>query len=205
MAYRSGTYVAFHAGGHPNAILTDLRFYNLLKAWHKRDCIDFRMVDSHEKAGVRDDSSRQQLKRVLAERLRNSRNMVLVLTRMTALDDDWVPFEIGYAIDTCKIPIIAAYPGYDYVQAPADLSALWPHALATRIRSASAHVIHVPFRQEPLRDAILSFGPDKYPGGQGLTYYSPEAYASWGINTRSFANYILRGADVKHNRRSLTS
>lgn len=68
--------------------------------------------------------------------------------------------------------MIAAYPGYNYIMAPAELGHLWPEALASRIRNGAAHIIHIPFRKEPLADAISQFGPDHYPVGSGLTFYS---------------------------------
>ena len=170
MAYRSGTYVAFHAGGTSDPIASDIRYYRMLTAWHEHDGIEFRIVDSHEKAAaVRDSSSRARLRAVLAERLRSSKNMVVIIGQTTRFDTDWVPFEIEYAVDTCEIPIIAAYPGLDFVVAPLALAGLWPAALASRIRSGAAHVIHVPFKREPLRDAIGQFSHDNYPVGQGLT------------------------------------
>lgn len=182
MAYRSGTYVAFHAAGNANPTESDMKYYRMLTAWHEHDGIEFRMVNSHDKAAaVRDGSSKARLKAVLAERLRNSRNMILILTPSTLLDDDWVPFEIEYAIDSCGLPVIAAYPGYQYIQAPAQLSSLWPQALGERIRTGSAHVIHVPFKREPLNDAISQFSHEKFPVGGGLGVYSKDAYASFGV------------------------
>src|SRR5687767_10394973 len=100
MAYRSGTYVAFHAGGTSDPTASDIKYYNLLRAWKELEDVDFRFIDSHEKAGaVRDVSKKQRLRTVLSERLRNSRNMVLVVTALTQQDTDWVPFEIAYAVD----------------------------------------------------------------------------------------------------------
>jgi len=160
-----------------------MKYYRTLTMWHEHDAIDFRLIDSHEKAAsVRDRSTRLRLRTVLSERLRNSKNMVLIVTEDTRLDADWVPFEIAYAVDTCAIPIIAAYPHYDYIQAPAELSPLWPGALADRIRTNTARVIHVPFKREPLKDAISQFSHDSMPSSS-LSYYSHEAYASFGIPT----------------------
>jgi hypothetical protein len=182
MAYRSGTYVAFHAAGTANPLFSDMKYYRMLTAWHEHDGIDFRLINSHEKAAaVRDSSSKDRLRTVLAERLRNSKNMVLILTRTTRQDTDWVPFEISYAVDQCKIPIIAAYPGYEAILNPVALTPLWPQALATRIRSNAAHVIHVPFKCEPIKDAIGQFSHNAFPNGNGLGIYSREAYASFGI------------------------
>lgn len=182
MAYRSGTYVAFHAAGTSDPTASDMKYYNLLRAWHKDDDCDFSFVNSHEKAAaVRDSSSRKRLRDVLAERLRNSKNMVLILGKTARFDTDWVPFEIEYALDACEIPIIAAYPAYAYIQAPDSHRAEWPHALATRIDDGTARVIHVPFKQAPLTAAVRQFTHDALPVGS-LVYYTKEAYANWGIH-----------------------
>src|SRR5262249_25615943 len=147
MAYRNGMYMAFHAEGRSNPADSDMRCLGMLKAWYKHEDIEFRFIDSHEKTGaLRDNCSRARLRDVLAERLRNSRNMVLVIGPTTRFDTDWVPFEIEYAVDVCEIPIIAAYTGYEYIGAPHLLAYLWPSALADRIQSTAAHVIHVPFK-----------------------------------------------------------
>ena len=114
MAYRNGTYIAFHAGGTMDPTASDIKCYRMLKAWHEHDDIEFEFINSHDKvAGVRDTSTKATLRRSLVERLNKSKNMVLIIGSTTRLDTDWVPFEIGYAVDACKIPIIAAYIGYE--------------------------------------------------------------------------------------------
>jgi hypothetical protein len=161
-----------------------MKYYNLLRAWHVRDDNDFRFVNSHDKAAaVRDGSRRETLRRTLVERLGDSKNVILILGATTRFDTDWVPFEISHAIGVRGLPIIAAYPGYEYIQDPAALSAFWPSALATRIQDGSARVIHVPFKQEPLADAVSQFSFDSLPTS-GLSYYSAEAYASFGVVVR---------------------
>lgn len=185
MAYRNGTYVAFHAAGTADPTASDMRYYNLLKAWHVREESDFYFVNSHDKtAAVRDSSRRDTLRRALVERLRSSKNMILILGNTTRFDTDWVPFEISYAIDDCGIPIIAAYPEFDYILAPASLSGIWPQALRERINRNVAHVIHIPFKQTPLADAVSQFSFNNYPLGGGLGVYSVEAYRSFGIPMR---------------------
>ena len=181
-AYRNGTYVAFHAEGITDPTASDIKYYRMLRAWSKLKGSEFSFIDSHDKiAKVRDSSSKERLRRVLAERLRNSRNMVLILGKKTWLDRDWVPFEIEYAIDTCEIPIIAAYTGFEWILRPALLSDYWPAALANRINSGAARVIHVPFKREPLADAIEQFDCNNPPNGS-LSYYTQEAYTSFGIS-----------------------
>jgi hypothetical protein len=182
LAYRNGTYIAFHANKFKEPGKSDMDYYNLLKAWNVRSDDDFHFTNSHDKAAaVRDTSKRATLEASLKTRLLNSKNMVLIVGRTTKEDTDWVPFEIRYAIDKCEIPIIAAYTGYDYIMAPEKLSDLWPAALATRIRDGSAHVIHIPFRKLPLAAAINQFSYAYYPNGGGLGYYEEAAYRSWGL------------------------
>jgi hypothetical protein len=182
MAYRNGTYIAFHANGSIEPTESDIKYYNLLKAWHANEQVEFSLVDSHEKTGaIRDSSKRATVEHSLKERLRNSRNMILIVGKTTCEDTDWVPLEIRYAVDDCQIPIIAAYPGYKLINKPDLLSQLWPGALRTRISNGLAHVIHVPFSREPIRHAISQFDHNRYPNGGGLGIYDESAYKSWGI------------------------
>lgn len=182
MAYRNGTYVAFHAAGTNQPGQSDMDYYNLMKAWTAKTDDDFTMINSHDKASsVRDSSLRRTLRNSLLERLRNSKNMVLIIGETTRMDTDWVPFEIEQAVDTYKIPIIAAYTVFDKsIRAPRALSGYWPRALEERIKNETANVIHIPFKKEALNDA-LRFSHDDPPMGKGLGIYSDEAYKSFGI------------------------
>lgn len=183
MAYRNGTYIAFHADGNNRPGKTDIDYYNLMKAWTAKSDDDFTMINSHEKASaVRDSSLHATLRRSLQERLRNSKNMVLVIGETTRLDTDWVPFEIQQAVDQYQIPIIAAYTMCDKpMREPRALSQHWPQALASRIADGTAHVIHIPFKKAPLKDAIGQFSHSKFPSGGGLGVYSDSAYVNFGI------------------------
>jgi len=182
MAYRNGTYIAFHAGGTDVPIDSDIKYYNLMKAWTEKEDIDFSMINSHEKtSAVRDTSQRDTLRSRLKERLRNSKNMVLIIGPTTRNDTDWVPFEIEFAIDGCDIPIILAYTDYESILAPNLLSELWPDALKKRINNGTASCIHIPFKKNPLKDAISQFDHNNKPKGGGLGCYSKEAYESFGI------------------------
>jgi hypothetical protein len=180
MAYRNGTYVAFHAGGTPNQSASDIKYYRALQMWSANSSIEFDFVNSHDKtAAVRDTSLHSTLRSRLLERLRNSKNFVLIITEATRLDNDWVPFEIAAAIDTYDLPVIAAYPGLDAVLNPLELRPLWPEALKVRIDAEEASVIHIPFRQQPILDSISRFNPTDHPPGS-LCHYSRAAYQQWG-------------------------
>lgn len=181
MAYRNGTYVAFHANGTNRPGKSDIDYYNLMRAWSARPDDDFTLTNSHEKTwAVRDTSSRETLRRSLLERLRNSKNMVLIIGETTRFDTDWVPYEIEKAVDSYGLPIIAAYPGYDFITAPSELRELWPKAFADRIDRGVAKSIHVPFKKIPIMDAIGQFSHNNLPA-TSLNYFTREAYQQWGI------------------------
>ncbi len=183
MAYRNGTYVAFHAQGTNLPGKSDMDYYNLMKAWSAKTDDNFTMINSHEKASsVRDTSKKTTLRASLQERLRNSKNMVLIIGETTKLDTDWVPFEIEQAIDKYAIPIIAAYTDYSPVLEPAKFWPLWPKALADRINNQTAQVLHIPFKKAPIMDAMDRFTHDNLPGGP-LIHYVREAYVNWGLVT----------------------
>jgi hypothetical protein len=183
MAYRNGTYVAFHADGNNIPCKTDIDYYNLMKAWAAKTDDDFTMINSHEKAyAVRDSSRRATLRSSLLERLRNSKNMVLLVGETTRNDTDWLPFEIEKAVDVYHVPIIVAYTVFDKpIRNPSALSLYWPSALATRINYGTASAIHIPFKKGPLNDAIAQFSHNKLPLGGSLGCYDDSAYRLFGI------------------------
>jgi len=182
MAYRNGTYIAFHAEGNTDPTASDIRYYRMMMAWRARDGSSFPFYNSHEKvASVRDTSQAETIKRSLRERLDNSKNMVLIVGPTTRFDNDFVPYEIAYACDTCKIPIIAAYPGQGIIRNPSAFSGLWPEALRTRINDGRASVIHIPFHRATIENAIGQFSHNNLPLGGGLGRYSDDAYRSFGL------------------------
>lgn len=181
MAYRNGTYVAFHAEGNPDPTASDIRYYRMLLAWHANDNFKFNLINSHDKvAAVRDSSKAETLRRSLIERLNVSTRLLLIMGDRTRWDRDWVPFEIAYAIDKCALPLIIAYTGYNRILAPNALRNLWPTALATRIDNGSARAIHVPFRQKAIDDAIRRFDVNKQPEGS-LVHFTESAHLHFGL------------------------
>jgi hypothetical protein len=182
MAYRNGTYIAFHAGGSTDPTASDIKYYRLMKAWHEHDDIEFSFINSHDKSSsVRDTSKKATLMRSLRERLANSKNMVLIIGPTTKTDTDWVPFEISEAVDDYQLPIIAVYPGVEAILNPAAYTNLWPPALASRITNGTAKVIHIPFKQAVVDAAIRQFNLSNKPA-TGQNYYTREAYRGFGIN-----------------------
>lgn len=184
MAYRNGTYIAFHANGTTDPTASDIKYYNLIKAWTGKKDDDFSMINSHDKtAAVRDSSKHETLRSRIITRLNDSKHLLLIIGKTTKEDTDWVPFEIRHAVDNCNIPTIAAYTVIDKpIYNPSALSIFWPKALESRINNETAGVIHIPFKKEAIKDSISQFGPNKFPKEKGLGYYSKEAYRSFGIS-----------------------
>lgn len=179
---RAGTYIAFHAEGKKDPTASDIKYFNLMKAWKSNRDREFSFTDSHEKTGaIQDRSKKPTVEHHLRSRLLASKNMVLILTENTRNDLDWVPMEISYAIDNCRIPIIVAYPSYTRISAPGKLAYLWPQTLYSRINNNTASAIHVPFIEAVLTDAIGQFSHMNFPLGGGLGIYSDEAYRNWGL------------------------
>jgi len=184
MVYRNGTYIAFHAEGSNIPTDSDIKYYNLIKAWDEKKNDEFTFVNSHEKtSALRTTSSKETLRNRLAERLRNySKNMLLLIGSTTKNDKDWVPFEISYAVDTCKIPIIVAYVDVEVaIRNPSAFSHLWPAALKERIENKTASCIHIPFKKASLIGAIKQWSFNNKPNGGGLGIYNNDTYQSWGI------------------------
>ncbi|HFI5308963.1 TIR domain-containing protein [Serratia liquefaciens] len=186
MAYRNGTYVAFHANGTNRPGESDISYYNLLKAWSGKGDDSFTFINSHDKASaVRDSSKAETLRRSLNERLKNSKNMLLIIGDTTKDDDDWVPFEINKAVDTYNLPLIIAYTksvhNGSLIRNPNALSEYWPDVLKEKIESSSINAIHIPFSKNVINDAIGQFNHTKPPLGKGLGIYSDDAYRSFGF------------------------
>lgn len=186
MAYRSGTYVAFHADGTSDPTESDMKYYRLVEAWKNNDSLEISFVNSHDKASaVRDTSQRKTLEDSLLERLRNSKNLLLIIGDTTKNDSDWIPFEISKAIDTYNLPIIVAYTGYRYIfpnyYTPANFRSLWPASLVARVDNKSARAIHIPFRKEPIASAINQFGINDQIPNTSLDYYISDEYIKWNL------------------------
>lgn len=181
--YRNGTYAAFDGNNEIDPCKSDQKYFQLLKAWKANSEIEFTFSDSHSKTyQVKDSSSIETLKNRLRERMRNSKNFLVIISEDTNYDRGLLNFEIELAVEVYKLPIIVAYVGYNWIQNPSLLSSMWCKNLAKYINTGEAKCIHVPFKKEPIFDAISQFSVvnNKYPA-TSLNYYSDDAYKSWGI------------------------
>lgn len=183
MHYRTGTYVAFDGLGEEDPSKSDFKYYATLQAWDSNKDIDFKLTNSHEKTyAVRDDSSRATLKARICERLSQSKNMVVVLSEDTRKSGSMLSFEIEKAVDVYNLPLIIAYPGYKSILKVDTHRSVWPNALRSRIDDGSARAIHVPFKKDPILDAIGQFTVQESSLSSGKDCYTVGTYRKWGLH-----------------------
>ena len=184
MAYRNGTYIAFDGQGKTDPTQSDLKYLGLLRSWDKNSNFDFHFIDSHKKtAAVLDSSLRKTLENRLMERMRNSKNILLVLPGETNYNRGLLNFEIEKAVDLYELPLIIAYTDCSHVINYDDYSIRWPKVLVDRVNDGSANAIHIPFKKKAIIEALNRFsvnstGSDILRGPDNV--FSKEAYAQWG-------------------------
>lgn len=157
MHKRTRTYVAFDGCDTTNPQRSDIKFYNLLKAWHKNNNKDFSYLDAHETTyQVKDSSEEETLKKRLVERLKNSRNMLLILSENTRRYRKMLNFEIQKAIEY-KIPIIVAYTELESIYNNLNkIENYFPEEL--RKASDNTPCLHIPFKESLIHYALEHFG-----------------------------------------------
>jgi hypothetical protein len=182
MANRTGTYFAFDGLGETDPLKSDFRYYATVQGWNAASHIDFKFVNSHDKASaVSDTSKRATLEASIRERLAASKNMVIILSGDTRKKGSMLSWEIEKAVDYYELPLIIAYTGTEIVQKPDAYSSRWPETLAARILAGTADAIHIPFKKDPMFDAINQFTVNTKKIGGSLKRYSDDAYRSWGL------------------------
>lgn len=181
MANRTGTYFAFDGLGETDPTKSDFKYYATVQGWDSAKGIEFKFVNSHEKAGaVRDTSKLETLKASIRQRLAASKNMVVIISRDTRKTGSLLSYEVEKAVDNYKIPLIIAYTGYNSITEPSALSNLWPTALAVRLNIGSTKAIHVPFKKDAILDAIGQFSVNGKQLSGSMINYTREAQKNWG-------------------------
>jgi len=182
MAYRTGTYVAFDGLGEADPTKSDFKYYATIQAWSANENIEFSLTNSHEKTdAVRDTSKLSTLYARIQERLRASKNMLVILTKSTRYTGSVLSYEIEQAIDTYKIPLVIAYPEFTSILNVDSLSVLWPKALANRINRIGIEAIHITFAKDCILNAITRYHVNGEHLSSGKNYYNRESYVQWGL------------------------
>lgn len=181
MAYRNGVYVAFNGCGTTDPTESDIKYFNLMKAWAENEDIDFSFSNSHDKTyAVMDDSLKSTLKARLLERMRNSKSMLLIVTENSAANRGMLNWEIEQAVETYGLPIIVAYAGYHKIMQPSLLRDRWPRKLAEYIQDDAVKTIHIGFKLDLIKEAIDDFSFVNQPK-YTVTTYTNEVYRQFGL------------------------
>ena len=159
MAYKNGNYAAFYVKEPFNQnnlgayAARDFVSYNLLKAWKAKDA-GFSFIDSHDKNyNVRDGSDWEgTLKPRLRERLNNSKNIILFLSKHTT-SSQALREEIDFGINTNGLPVIVVYPDYteksDIINCESkriklQIEVLWDNLPNFRDSMSKVPTLHIP-------------------------------------------------------------
>lgn len=181
MVYRNGTYIAFDGNGTTNPTEGDMKYYGLLQGWNRSKNHELNFSDSHKKTyQVKDSTSKKVLEGRLLQRMRNSKNMLVIISDDTSWDRGMLNFEIEKAVDFYKIPVIVAYTGFDNILNASALENKWPKALHQRIKNGVAKCIHIPFKEKAIMDAISQFTVQNNNLKSSLSTYTKQTYIKWG-------------------------
>lgn len=167
MGYRNGNYCAFYVNEPFNqnnlkaSSTRDFVTYNLLRAWKAKDN-SFPFIDSHEKNyNVRDGSDWETtLKPRLRERIRKSKNIVLILSDITK-NSKALREEIDYGVNDQGLPVIVIYPDFTEKTDIADsngikeqVKELWDLLPDFRDNKWKVPTIHIPYNKKLITLAL---------------------------------------------------
>ena len=183
MAYRNGVYVAFNGCGTTNPTESDIKYFNLLKAWAKNKNIEFNFSDSNEKtSSVKDTSKEETLKKRLQERMRNSKNILIIITENSSQNRGLLNWEIDQCNKNYDLPFIIAYTMTDKrINNISYYKKYLPEKLRELIDENKVKSIHIPFKKEPILESIESYNPNNKPS-YTVTVYKDSKYDTWGID-----------------------
>ncbi len=144
MSYKNKTYVIFDGD-------EDMWAYNIMKAWKKNDNIDFNFYDAHDINNASDDSLTDSIKQQLRDRMKNAKQVIVLVGEKTKNLRKFVPWEINLA-RVYDLPIVVVNLNrnrqYD--------SELCPRAIGSEI-----YTIHVSFQMKIIKYALDNF-PSSY-------------------------------------------
>ena len=167
MASRSGNYTAFYVAEpfNPSSLgahaTKDFYYYNTLRMWKGAEA-SFPFTDSHAMTySVRDGSDWETtLKPRLRERLRASKNVVLILSSATT-NSRALREEIDYGINDQGLPVIVIYPEYDSKESllangsiKQSVKTLWDKLPVFRDSMSEVPTLHVPMAKTLITQAL---------------------------------------------------
>lgn len=165
MAYRNGVYVAFNGCGTAVPTESDIKYYNMLKAWDENPDHNFMITNSHEKTyQVKDSSSKETLENRLMERMRNSTIMLLLVTKNSNENRGMLQWEIKKCVKTYNLPVIIVYTMYNLENWDNCGNFVYlPDILNDFILKDEVKTVSVPFVQKAILKAINTYSVHNRP------------------------------------------
>ena len=140
----------------------DFCYYNMLRAWKGSDS-NFPFLDAHGTTyNVRDNSDWENtLKPRLHERLRNSKNIILFLSKSTC-NSRALREEISYGMCYLGLPVIVVYPDYRYNYWISNgnhgpnyrVKSLWDNLPVFRDNLRNYPTCHIPMNKDYIKMAL---------------------------------------------------
>lgn len=154
---RTKHYIAFNG--------VDLHCFNLLKAWDKNNNLGFTFNDAHTLNSTHSSSKTESINNQLRERLRRSKNLLLIVGDETKNRNNNLNFELTYALKN-KIPIIAVFKDYKgnarFSEIKKDLLSKLP-AVIRNWDKDSKYVVLIPFKESAVTEASKRYSHLKLP------------------------------------------
>tara|TARA_B100000787_G_C16136719_1_gene270011 strand:+ start:235 stop:858 length:624 start_codon:yes stop_codon:yes gene_type:complete len=189
MPFRNGTYVITDIDSS-KSVGSGASQLSSLNSWLEFQGFKLKDRNSFEnKASLAFNSTKKKLAHNIVAQLKSSKQCVLILSKNTKKSKNVIPFEITYAIDECQLPLIIMYPDFESVTSPQKLSMYWPEELKIRIETRQVKAVHIPFSDQPARDALRRFhinGRQALPNG--YAHFNASAYQEWGLQTSPTEN-----------------
>lgn len=167
MVYKNKVYVTFDAD-------SDIQYFYLMKAWKENESIDFTFNDAHQIHAQGSPQAEEYVKRILRERLDNTKCMVVLVGERTRYMYKYVLWELEQAIAR-DLPIIVVNIN--------NCRRLDVNLCPPIIRNKM--VLHIPFKAKIIKHAI-DIWPDyyhdhKHEGHQDM-YFEDSVYASMSVD-----------------------
>lgn len=183
MPSRNANYTAFYVSEpfNPSALgahaTKDFQYYQLLRAWNGKDAT-FNFQDAHALTySVRDGSDWEStLKPRLRARIRESKNVIFILSSVTA-NSRALREEIDYSINDQSLPVVVLYPEYNSKESMLtngtlsnNIRALWDKVPIFRESMHKVPTLHAPLLKDLVKSALND--PDFVLGSKAkLTHY----------------------------------
>lgn len=167
MSYRNKTYIIFDAD-------TDMNYYRLMTAWVENDKIDFNFHNAHHYNDVKDTDTEDQIKRKLRERLKNTKQALVLVGEKTKNLHRYVRWEQEVALEL-NIPIVAVNLN--------KMRSMDPDRCPPIIRDKL--VVHVGFYRDIIKhalDGVEAFHKANFGKKTGAHSYGDSVYKQLGIN-----------------------